>query len=229
MNAWPHWNAFIDALRPWQAGGWIEPEGGGLAVCHRPQVAPMAYLHLVYPPLSEAAIDAADEHYSRPIPAAYRAFLGCANGCRLFEGFDLGGSLLQNDGAEHIDRSLANVLGHPISLSYGNSVERPSGLSETVLIIGGMTGWNARGALAMTQAGDVALVHPDDGHDVAVRWPSLEAMLLSEIERRGAMFDAAGVRLASPQELMPPEARRWETPKQAPARQSWLAKLLRKP
>jgi len=130
--------------------------------------------------------------------------LGVGNGARLFQ-LSLYGLIGQ------LNRSPTDPLGQPISVRYGNVTERPEGLDDDAFAIGGMTGWSSRGCLIMTASGEVLLVHPVDGRDVAAGWASLDLMLEKEIARCAPLYDRAGRLLAPHVEVMHPGGRRWET------------------
>jgi len=179
--------------------------GGGVLLCHIPAIGPLAYLHRVYPILTPEDFDALVSRVGRPVPRGYSDFLHrVGNGARLFK--------LSLDGfVGQLRRSATDSLGQPISLDYGNVVERPSGLDDDTFAIGGMVGWSSRGCLIMEPSGEVLLVHSVDGQDVAARWPDLDAMLESEIARCSSLYDRAGRRLVSATDPMHPGGRKWET------------------
>jgi|SRR3984957_384116 hypothetical protein len=179
--------------------------GGGVLLCHTPAIAPLAYLHRIYPVLTPEDFDALESHVGRPVPPDYSDFLHrVGNGARLFE-LSLHGFVGQ------LRRVATDPLGQPVSLRYGNVVERPRGLDDDTFAIGAMVGWSSRGSLIMEPSGEVLLVHPVDGQDVAARWPDLETMLESEISRRSSLYDRAGRRLVSATDAMHPGGRKWET------------------
>lgn len=179
--------------------------GGGVLIGHTPDVAPLAYLHRLYPVLSRGDLVGLADSVGRPVPPDYATFLcDAGNGARLFA-LHLYGYVGQ------LRRDASDPLGQPVSLSYGNVVERPSGLDDETLAIGGMVGWSARGCLVMTAARAVLLVHPIDGRDVAASWPSLDAMLEDEIARCSALYYRDGRCLVSSTEVMHPGGRKWET------------------
>ncbi|MFZ5721133.1 MAG: hypothetical protein ACOY5Y_16865 [Pseudomonadota bacterium] len=188
-----------------------EPEliEGGVRICHTPFVAPLAYLHRIYPPLSRGDIIDLKQSLAVPNLGGYGEFLAVVgNGARIFN-LSLGGFVRQ------LNRSL-HGLGQPISLDYGNVVERPSGLEDNALVIGGVTGWSSRGVFVQLASGEILLTHAKDGCDVAARWPSLDALLADEILRLSKLHDRMGRSLVGSTELMHPGGRRWETEPEPP-------------
>lgn len=181
-----------------------EPElaPGGVLLGRTPHVAEFAYLARVYdaaPPGQVRAWAAAHDRDN-----AYLSFLTeVANG--------LGVANISLFGVtEHIDRSGWGA-GQAISLDYGNVVERPSGLDETDMVIGGIVGWSSRGSYVMDREGAVRLTHHHDGTDVAAKWPDLPDMLCSELTRISRLHDREGRELGTSTDLMHPNGRRWET------------------
>lgn len=144
-----------------------------------------------------------EDAIGRPVGRYGNFLLGVGNGARLFN-LSLFGFV------EQLSREV-NGLGQPISLRYGNEVERPSGLADDELVIGGQVGWSSRGSFVLHASGAVSLVHPEDAADVAARWPTLDAMLSAELDRLSALHDRSGRAIVGSTVLMHPEGRRWET------------------
>lgn len=181
-----------------------EPQlaAGGILFCHTPNVAEFAYLARVYDPASPDPVSAWLTAHGFESP--YLSFLTeVANGLSVAN-VSLFGVI------EQIDRSGRGV-GQPISLDYGNVVERPAGLSNTDIVIGSVVGWSSRGAYVMSREGAVRLTHYGDGADVADRWPNLDSMLRSEFTRVARLYDPQGREIGTSTDLMHPNGRHWET------------------
>lgn len=210
---WEGAEAVMSRLERWRAGGWVEHEGGGLQVCHTPAEGSQAYLHWLYPGLSEDRLAATEVAYDRPLPAEYRRFLGWANGASLFaHHLGLNGSHVRGTGRDLLDRSGAGI-GQPVSLDYGNQIEQPANAPRTSWVIGAISGWSGQGYLLINQAGEVRLCAKADADDVAAVWPTLTDLFLSEFERMGAMVDDRGALTVPHEQLLPEAARRWEKPR----------------
>jgi len=179
--------------------------GDGVLLCHRPFEAPLAYLHRIYPSLSSEQFASLERDLDRRVPKNYCDFLcTVGNGASLF-GMSLYGYV------DQLRRDATDPLGQPISLGYGNTVERPSEMDAETFAIGGMVGWSSRGKLLMEPSGEVLLVHHRDGRDIAARWPSLDTMIEEEVARRSTLYDRTGRSVASATEAMHPGGRKWET------------------
>lgn len=208
---WEGADALMSRLERWRAQGWVEHESGGLQVCHLPAVAPLAHLHRVYPGLTEERLVETEAAYGKPLPAEYRRFLGWANGMTLFDGhLGLDGSHVVGTVRSLIDRSGVGI-GMPVSLDYGNVVERPAGLPPAAWAIGVISGSSGQGRLVLNQAGEVRLCSLTDVDDVATVWSSFSEMLFSEFDRMHALTGDQGEPLVEGAEFLPEAARRWET------------------
>jgi hypothetical protein len=175
---------------------------GGVLFCHKPEVAEFAYLARVYDPAPPNQVRAWATAHDRE--NLYLSFLTeAANGLAVAN-VNLFGVI------EQVDRS-GRGAGQPISLDYGNVVERPARLDESDLVIGGIVGWSSRGSFVMDREGAVRLTHHQDGADVAARWPDLLTMLHSELTRIARLHDRDGRELGTSTDLMHPNGRRWET------------------
>lgn len=204
---WAGAESFLSRLERYAHRGWVEGSNGGLAVCHQPARAPLAYLHHTYPGLSAEAAALAQKRYG--LSDAHVAFLRFSNGCNLFDCLTLNGSHLTPAGCELLRRDPSGVIGQPIDLLYAN-LALPVGLPAGTFGIGTITGDSAQGRLVVTPSGEVRLTHHTDGTDVAARWPDVETVLLSEFDRLAVLHDEDGEPLVDPAELPPVSAHRWE-------------------
>ncbi len=199
-------------LERWRTAGWVEHEGGGLQVGHVPDEGELAYLHTLYPGLSEDRLAQTEAAYDRLLPAEYRRFLGWANGAGFFRHLRLNGSHIRGMDREPIDRSGVGV-GQTISLDYGNQTGWPAGAPYTAWVLGTVSGWSGQGYLLLRQDGGVTLCSKADATDVAASWNSFSDMLFSEFDRMAALVSDQGQRLAPHEHFLSELARRWEKPK----------------
>lgn len=211
MN-WEGAESLLARLKRWRASGWIEHEGGGLQVCHVPEEGSHAYLHTLYPGLSERQLTDTEAAYDRPLPDEYRRFLAWANGAELFGHLGLNGSHIRGLGRELIDRGGVGVR-QPVSLDYGNTFGLPKDAPYTAWVVGTLSGWSGQGCLLLRQDGTVTLCSPTDAIDVAASWESFGHMLFSEFDRMAGLVDDQGRRLVPFEDFLPQPARRWEKPK----------------
>ncbi|WP_292065014.1 SMI1/KNR4 family protein [Brevundimonas sp. UBA7664] len=200
----------MSRLERWRARGWAAHESGGLQVCHTPAVAPLAHLHWVYPGLTEDRLVETEAAYAKPMPPEYRRFLGWANGMSLFDGhLSFTGSHVVGSSRSLLDQCGVGI-GMPVSLDYGNVVERPAGLPATAWAIGVISGWSGQGRLVLNQSGEIRLCSLTDFDDVAAVWSTFGEMVLGEFDRMNALTGDAGEPHAEGAEFLPEAARRWE-------------------
>lgn len=150
---------------------------GGCRILHTPSVAPQAYFHRFYPALDLVDLEDLGAYYGRAVPSSFLGFLQQANGARLF------GRLLHING--HLVQNVrsSSGLGQPISLRYGNIVERPPYLNVDDFVIGGYVYGEIILPLGCNSFGEVSVfAGPDDGN-ILHSWKSFECFLSSEIER----------------------------------------------
>jgi hypothetical protein len=209
---WEGAEPLLTRLERWRPAGWIEHAGGGLQVCHLPDEGALAYLHTLYPGLSEDRLVQTEAAYDRPLPAEYRRFLGWANGAGFFGHLRLNGSHVRGTDREPIDRSGAGV-GQTISLDYGNQFGWPAGAPYSAWVLGTVSGWSGQGYLLLRQDGGVTLCSMTDATDVAATWDSFSHMLFSEFDRMAGLVDDQGRRLTPYEHFLPEPARRWEKAK----------------
>ncbi|MDP3800743.1 SMI1/KNR4 family protein [Brevundimonas sp.] len=223
--SWEGAEPLLAKLERWRPAGWVEHEGGGLQVCHVPDEGALAYLHTLYPGLSEDRLALTEAAYDRQLPAEYRCFLGWANGAGFFRHLRLNGSHIRGTDREPIDRSGVGV-GQTISLDYGNQFGWPAGAPYTAWVLGTASGWSGQGYLLLRQDGGVTLCSMTDATDVSASWDSFSDMLFSEFDRMAALVGDRGERLAPHEHFLPEPARRWEKPK---VRKPGLRNLFRTP
>jgi hypothetical protein len=180
------------------------PTSGGTLFCHQPHIGKFSYVGRVYDPASAESIQrwgGSVRHTDSP----YLSFLEqAANGLSIAN-IALFGIVAT------IDRTVSGHAGQPISLDYGNLVERPAHLQCSDLVVGSVVGWSSQGRYIMRPDGSVRLIHAHNADDVADEWASLPAMLESEITRIAEAHDEKGTCLSTATALMHPAGRRWET------------------
>lgn len=139
-----------------------------------------AYLHEIYAPLSEPEIEALEQDAGRVIPSDLSAFYRLANGLSLFAGS------LSINGAR-TDYSRSPDVRQPVSLRYGNQIERPAGAPLDAVQFGfysadpGHHAWiDGSGEVYVTALGRPA--------PKLRTWPSLWTFLGDEVERLSSAY-----------------------------------------
>lgn len=187
------------------SAGQFQPErvGGGWRFGQGLETRPLDYLHKLYLPVSGDAAEVISAVAGRPPPAAFLDFLTVCNGASLFRGrISITGLVLA------VSRAI-DGLGQPVSLHYGNTVERSPNLRDEDFRIGGLIGASVVASVAMCPDGHVKIVHPSQVGPSVADFPSLKAFLEAMVAHYGPFFDAAGLSASSGDEMMPLAARPW--------------------
>lgn len=163
-----------------------ETTGNGTLLIGRARhVAPLAWLHSIYPTLSDQEVGKLESELRMTIPECYRWFLqNGSNGLSVFVSrFYLYG--LRKDLGRSIEASR-----QPYSPDISNIGERPKNAKKSLFFIGGYK-WD--GSNLYIDA-DTNQVHFSGRWDATplLTWNSFEEMLLSEIKRLIKLFDENG-------------------------------------
>jgi len=177
----------------------VTPEsvGGGLRILRTPHVAPLAYFHVIYPPLLQLQIDEASLSLGRKVPNAYAQVLLSANGASLF-----GGVLSLRGYTPKLSRNLSG-LGQPVSLIYGNLFERPAGLPEDDFAIGTYVCGDNLFPIFMDNSSAIKVIDLAVPTKILSYWKSFDSFIGEEMNRLADLFDASGQLVANVSKLMP--------------------------
>jgi hypothetical protein len=148
-----------------------------------PHVAPLAWLHRVYPPLQEHDIVSLEASLNRSIPHAYRTWLQRANGFSAFsEGFVLDG--------RRTDYSRSPAVVQPYDLRTANVTERLRDADRDAFFIGSVL--EAEYLLYLLPATGVVYACGRRSAAPAASWRSLSAVVTSVMGSLESTFDGKG-------------------------------------
>lgn len=161
-------------------------ETGALLIGRAPHVAPQAWLHKIYPVLSNDDIAKLETDLRTTIPNEYKHFLQhCSNGLNVFVSeFSLDGLRKQ------LGRSIA-ASRQPYGLDIPNVDERPENAKDSYFFIGGYS-WDGSKLYIDKETKKVHYCARWDATSL-YQWNSFEEMLLSEVKRLINLFDENGV------------------------------------
>ncbi len=205
----PDWQeSFLEILSSFKGGSEMTPLGSRLFCRNRHhEPGELMWFHGLRAPLSSANLqNVGEELASTPHPDLL-AFLKFANGAHLF------GHTINLFGFTNriTDRSLDGAWDRPISLRYGNQVERVLGQPDDAICLGSMmAGYHSNSPIYLFPCGKVVLVTHHDFNRVAKEWPSFEVMLASEAERLSEYFDTDGKPVGGEYDHLLPELADWE-------------------
>lgn len=184
MNNGRHFEKVLQVVDQARRFGSRTLADGTLLAGHVPHVAPEAWFHQVFPPLSEAdVVQLEREILRRAIPPAYRAFLtGCSNGLRLFSGS------LSLYGLRRNYIRTGDAVWQPFAIETPNLYERPRDASNSCFFIGG---YNWDGSRLYIEGEEVFRCSRRSAEPLD-RWEGFWDMLLRETERLSMLFDENG-------------------------------------
>lgn len=163
-------------------------ENGAILIGKAPHLGTMAWLHKIYPILSEDDVIKLEKELNTKIPAAYKYFLmNYSNGLNIFA------STFYLDGVrKQIGRSV-EASRQPYSIITTNLYERPNHSKDNYLFIGG---YNFDGSHVYIDK-ETNKVHYCDRYDATslLEWNSFEEMVVSEVKRITQLFDDKGVEI----------------------------------
>ncbi len=156
---------------------------GAVLIGHVPHVAPEAWLHEMFPPLSAASISELSQQIGQPVHADFCEFLQHSNGLMTFScalaiyGKRSGYSRRPDDR-------------EPFCIVSPNTLERPDHAQDGVVVIGS---YRQDGSLLLLDSADGSVFRTKArSKKVLNRWPGFWDMLYQEAQRLATLFDANG-------------------------------------
>jgi len=170
-------------------------DDGTLLIAKAPHIAPLAWLHSIFPPLSPEDIFTLEEQLNGKIPASYKDFLLVTNGLKVFN------TTLSLDGCRRNYKRDTISVWQPFDILTPNIDERPKNAEKTMFFIGG---YDCDGSLLYidNNTNKVHLCSVDDANSL-YEWPSFDKMLESEINRLIGLFDKEGKEFRKDQNTLP--------------------------
>lgn len=140
-----------------------------------------AYLHEVYAGLAEDGIDDLEALAGKKLPEPLREFYRYANGLSIFAD-----SLSIRGLRRNYTRDIGSRL--PVSLEYGNTVEKPEGGTCSQLRFGWYSAQGAELVLDLDDPVEIWAVPRYQSSPVLYRWSSLEELLSAEVDRMSKVY-----------------------------------------
>lgn len=160
---------------------------------HVPHVAPQAWLHKIFPPITKNEIDILESKIGIKVNDTLKGFFLKMNGIKLF-----GDTLAIYGYIETISRDIKNP--QPYSIITLNTVERLRKIDKDILFIGG---YNWDGSLLYTNKSEKVFRCSRDDINALNEWDSFGDMLYSEIVRISNLFSLDGKELNSNEPTTP--------------------------
>ena len=158
---------------------------GTILIGHIPHIAPHAWLHNIYPVLSESDIQDVEKKIGSNIPLSYREFLlYCSNGFSMFL------NTLSLFGVRKKTGRTIEAAWQPFSIYTSNITERPLDALPNYFFIGSYN-WDGSLAYIDTLTGKVYRSSNESVIPLNI-WENFETMLLSETKRISSLFNEYG-------------------------------------
>jgi hypothetical protein len=159
-------------------------EAGGRRICRMPWVAPMKYLHILYPPLPTDDIASIAPRTGRQPPADYQRLLSRFNGLSIF-----GSSLAIFGVRSHYDRRPEAAMWQPFDIGPPH-IEQYDALGRDDVVVG-CVGPDVDYIVMRAISGDVARLDHNT-KKLQETWPSLAEFIVGETDRYAAHHTTDG-------------------------------------
>jgi hypothetical protein len=191
-----NYNQILDLLRGYTYLGERKYMDGTTLIGKAPHIAPLAWLHSIYAPLSDEHIQRLEDHMKMKMPLEYQEFLKISNGLNVFHEMSLYGY------RGNYQRTPEAALIQPFDLSTPNTAERPKLAGQEVFYIGGYSARNGAWIYIDTYDNTVHVCERWQAKSLH-SWKNFEEFLLSEIKRLIPLFDTEGKRLDPKKDTRP--------------------------
>ena len=170
-------------------------DGGTRMIGHVPHVAPQAWLHILFSPLSDDEIGEVESEIGIAIPESLKVFYSLANGISLFSG-----SLAIYGRRDNYKRTVDSAR-QPFSITTPNTVERLRDAKGSYLFIGGYP--SQKGYYLCVDIRDLRVYRcTRESAKPLANWGSFEEMLVAEANRLALLFDREGRRINPDQPIV---------------------------
>lgn len=184
-------------FKKFESFGVCQTQSGAMLVGKAEFIAPNAWLHKSYEPLSEEEIVELEKRLVTEIPYPYKQFLREANGCKIFN------TTLSLDGyRRNYDRDEESVW-QPFDIVLPNIDERITDAHDSIFFIGGYD-WDGS-VVYIDKITNQVLRCSREGVKPLNKWNNLQCFLEEEITRLIELFDAKGKEIDDDVPTTPPE------------------------
>ena len=184
----------LEILKSYKHLGEKQLKNGTLLIGKAPHIAPEAYLHSIFKPLTENEIIETEKILKQTIPDDYKEFLRISNGLHIFNTtLSLYGRRTNNS------RSIEDI--QPFDLDIPNIYEKPKNADKNIFIIGSYD-WDGSYLYVDKNDNSVHLCERENAKSL-YKWNNFAEMLLSETNRLIKLFDKNGEEIDSSKSTLP--------------------------
>ncbi|HWB93839.1 MAG TPA: SMI1/KNR4 family protein [Puia sp.] len=181
-------NDVFRILKSYSYLGEMKADNGTLLIGKAPHIAPLAWLHRIFAPLTNAQIDGLGIKLGMNIPSSYRNFLKHSNGLGVFN------TNLCLYGLRTINNRTIEASYQPFDILDVNVLERPMNSKNSFLYIGSYS-WDLSRLYIDADTNKVYLSSSRDNATPKYEWINFDTMLETEIKRIITLFDDKGVKV----------------------------------
>lgn len=181
-----NYNVILEKLRRWKSNETQTLSNGTVLICKVPHIAPQAWLHRLYGPLTEEKISQLDSKLTKKLPKDFRDFLSNFNGVNIFS------DSISIWGVKTSYVRTGEEAFQPYDLCDLND-EKSNEISDEWLVFGSYS-WNGS-YMVYNINRDIEKVFrcDNDSNEILQEWPDLFTWLSGEIDRLSLLFDENGV------------------------------------
>lgn len=178
-------DSILRILNRWEGLGAKITKNGDRLIGHIPHVGSMAYLNIVFGPLTKVQISEIVNIIGHALPNDLERFYLLANGGSFFDSIEIYG--LRRD----YDRSISDNVYQPISMDYLNVTDKVDGKLENMTFFGSYN-WDGSKLFMLNEDQRVFMCSANSAAHILHEWPNFEQFLLSEMQRLSKLFDSNG-------------------------------------
>jgi len=191
-----YFDIVIEKINKFGQFGIKELSNGTFLVGKAPHVAPSAWLHAVFAPLSDNQIEELQDKLGILLPDDFRYFLKRANGISIFST-----SLSIYGHRDNYERNLGSVW-QPFDIITPNKYERPKDATKDFFFIGGYD-WDGSMLYIDLRTSKVYRCSNETSTPLN-EWENLGKMLVEEVDRLIELFDSKGIEIDGNKPTTPP-------------------------
>lgn len=178
----------LELLYRWEDCGKKITGNGTILICHVPHVAPEAWLHEIYPPLTEENILKVEKALQKSFPTELKQFYTLANGINIFsDSLSIWG---QRDSYER-ERENASLPYDIVFLNEENNCYCP----KDWIYFGSYSLDGSQMVVNLSSNKNTIFRVKNGSTEILNEWPSFSEWLSSEINRLAMFFDTKGKEL----------------------------------
>ena len=183
----------LTMISRWSPKGEQLLSSGVRLVCPVPHVAPEAWLHVLFPPLTKPEIEEMEKQLHALLPDDFKNFLLSANGLEMFA------YTISIWGIRKSLERAGDEAWQPFNLtSHNDEADRPDGSPDAVIYFASTNGGDSWCFFEFDENNYRVGKTDRDNFQPTAYWPNFDAWLRDEMESIETVFDSEGRMLSNP-------------------------------